>query len=115
MINNLTVDIVEHSYMRDRIASERRGLPQSENGEGESLPERIYLADEQGDVYKEQIEPMFAELYETILADLATGDENAPVYKHFIEESKANAASTTKARRTATKNRIASRWTTWPA
>ena len=85
IINNLTVDIVEHSYMRDRIAMSEEAFCSLKTAKAENY-ERIYLADEQGDVYKEQIEPMFAELYETILADLAAGDENAPVYKHFIEK-----------------------------
>lgn len=85
IINNLTVDIVEHSYMRDRIAMSEEAFRSLKTAKAENY-ERIYLADEQGDVYKEQIEPMFAELYETILADLAAGDENAPVYKHFIEK-----------------------------
>ena len=85
IINNLTVDIVEHSYMCDRIAMSEEAFRSLKTAKAENY-ERIYLADEQGDVYKEQIEPMFAELYETILADLATGDENAPVYKHFIEK-----------------------------
>ncbi len=85
IINNLTVDIVEHSYMRDRIAMSEEAFRSLKTAKAENY-ERIYLADEQGDVYKEQIEPMFAELYETILADLATGNENAPVYKHFIEK-----------------------------
>ena len=85
IINNLTVDIVEHSYMRDRIAMSEEAFRSLKTAKAENY-ERIYLADEQGDVYKEQIEPMFAELYETILADLAAGDESAPVYKHFIEK-----------------------------
>ena len=85
IINNLTVDIVEHSYMRDRIAMSEEAFCSLKTAKAENY-ERIYLADEPGDVYKEQIEPMFAELYETILADLAAGDENAPVYKHFIEK-----------------------------
>lgn len=85
IINNLTVDIVEHSYMRDRIAMSEEAFCSLKTAKAENY-ERIYLADVQGDVYKEQIEPMFAELYETILADLAAGDENAPVYKHFIEK-----------------------------
>lgn len=85
IINNLTVDIVEHSYMRDRIAMSEEAFCSLKTAKAENY-ERIYLADEQGDVYKEQIEPMFAELYEAILADLAAGDENAPVYKHFIEK-----------------------------
>lgn len=85
IINNLTVDIVEHSYMHDRIAMSEEAFCSLKTAKAENY-ERIYLADEQGDVYKEQIEPMFAELYETILADLAAGDENAPVYKHFIEK-----------------------------
>lgn len=47
--------------------------------------ERIYLSDKQAEMYENEITPMFEELYETILADLAACNEHAPVFKHFIE------------------------------
>ncbi|MDO4443557.1 MAG: HD domain-containing protein [Slackia sp.] len=84
IINNLTVNIVEHSYMRDRIAMSDEAFASLKTAKAENY-ERIYLADEQGDIYEDEIRPMFGELYETILADLASGDESAPVFKHFIE------------------------------
>ena len=84
IINNLTVDIVEHSYMRDRIAMSDKAFASLKTAKAENY-ERIYLADEQGDIYEDEVRPMFDELYESILSDLAARNESAPVYKHFIE------------------------------
>lgn len=84
IINNLTVDIVEHSYMRESIAMSDEAFASLKTAKAENY-ERIYLADEQGDVYEDEIRPMFCELYEAISADLAAHDESAPVYRHFIE------------------------------
>lgn len=84
IINNLTVDIVEHSYMSDRISMSKEAFRSLKTAKAENY-ERIYLSDDQASVYDETIKPMFAELYAAILADLAAGDESAPVFKHFIE------------------------------
>lgn len=84
IINNLTVDIVEHSYMRDRIEMSDEAFANLKTAKAENY-ERIYLSDEQSRVYDDEIRPMFAELYEAILGDIASHDESAPVFKHFIE------------------------------
>ena len=47
--------------------------------------ERIYLAGDQGDIYEDEIRPMFEELYEQLLADLRAGNESSPLFKHHIE------------------------------
>lgn len=85
IINNLTVDIVEHSYMRDRIAMSEEAFRSLKTAKAENY-ERIYLRDEQGDIYEDEVRPMFGELYDAILSDIAAQNENAPVYKHFIEK-----------------------------
>lgn len=85
IINNLTVDIVEHSYMRDSISMSEEAFRSLKTAKAENY-ERIYLRDEQGDVYEDEIRPMFAELYDVILADIAAQDTSSPVYRHFIEK-----------------------------
>ena len=50
IINNLTVDIVEHSYMKDRIEMSEDAFRCLKTAKAENY-ERIYLADQQGDVY----------------------------------------------------------------
>lgn len=84
IINNLTVDIVEHSYMRDSIRMSEEAFESLKTAKAENY-ERIYLAGDQGDVYEDEIRPMFAELYERLLADLRAGNESSPLFKHHIE------------------------------
>lgn len=84
IINNLTVDIVEHSYMHDRIAMSEEAFRSLKTAKAENY-ERIYLSDKQAETYENEITPMFEELYEAILSDLVAYDESAPVFKHFIE------------------------------
>lgn len=84
IINNLTVDIVEHSYMCDRISMSREAFKSLKTAKAENY-ERIYLSDKQAETYESEISPMFEELYEAILSDLSAQDESAPVFKHFIE------------------------------
>ncbi|MFQ9741112.1 MAG: hypothetical protein ACLRX5_00610 [Slackia sp.] len=84
IINNLTVDIVEHSYMRDRIAMSEEAFRSLKTAKAENY-ERIYLSDKQAETYENEITPMFEELYEAILSDLVAYDESAPVFKHFVE------------------------------
>lgn len=84
IINNLTVDIVEHSYMRDSIQMSEEAFRSLKTAKAENY-ENIYLAGDQGDVYEDEIRPMFAELYERLLADLKAGNESSPLFKHHIE------------------------------
>lgn len=84
IINNLTVDIVEHSYMCDRIQMSDAAFASLKTAKAENY-ERIYLADEQADTYDQIIEPMFEELYDVVLTDVRAERTDAPVFKHHIE------------------------------
>ena len=84
IINNLTVDIVEHSYMQDCISMSEDAFRSLKTAKAENY-ERIYLAGDQGDIYEDEIRPMFEELYEQLLADLRAGNESSPLFKHHIE------------------------------
>lgn len=84
IINNLTVDIVEHSYQQDRIVMSEDAFRCLKTAKTENY-EQIYLADEQGDVYENSIRPMFEELYDVLLDDLKRGNETSPLFKHHIE------------------------------
>ena len=85
IINNLTVDIVEHSYLRDHIEMSDDAFAALKTAKAENY-ERIYLAGDQGDIYEEEIRPMFEELYEQLLRDLKTNNESSPLFKHHIEK-----------------------------
>lgn len=84
IVNNLTVDIVEHSYLSDHIEMSEEAFRSLKTAKAENY-ERIYLAGEQGDVYEDEIRPMFEELYAQLLADLRAGNESSPLFKHHIE------------------------------
>ena len=83
IINNLTVDIVNHSYGKNRIsmsgeAFEDLRLAKRQNYE--IIYEREGMAGDAGNV----VEEMFHELYERLLRDLLAGDESSPVFAHHI-------------------------------
>lgn len=84
IINNLTVDIVEHSYMQDCIQMSEDAFRNLKTAKAENY-ERIYLVGDQTNIYQDEIRPMFEELYDRLLADLRAGDESSPLFKHHIE------------------------------
>ena len=92
IINNLTVDIVNNSYGRDRIAMSETmfaDLKRAKRQNYELIYEREGLVEGAGNV----VERMFAELYEHLLADLAAGDESSPVFKHHVSQLAAKSTS----------------------
>ncbi len=84
MVNNLTVDIVQSSYGKDRIEMSEESFRSLKTAKAENY-ERIYLTDAQAQVYDDEIAPMFEELYEALLADVKAGNETSPIFKHHIE------------------------------
>lgn len=83
IINNLTVDIVNHSYGRDRIAMSEEAFADLKRAKRQNY-ELIY--DREGDVLGEGnvVRDMFAQLYERLLVDVQAGDESSPVFKHHV-------------------------------
>ena len=84
IINNLTVDIVNESYGRDRIAlSEEmfRDLKLAKRQNYELIYNREGLATKSGPT----VAGMFDDLYERLLSDLLAGDEDSAVFKHHID------------------------------
>ena len=83
IINNLTVDIVNKSYGRDRIAMGEEvfeDLRLAKRQNYELIYEREGLQGKAGDVVQE----MFHELYDRLLADLLAGDESSPIFTHHV-------------------------------
>lgn len=87
IINNLVVDLVENSYGKDHILlspEAYRDLKRAKEENYKYIYENESTNKEYGDV-----ELMFADLYEKLLADLKSGDENSIIYRHhlrFIQE-----------------------------
>lgn len=84
IIHNLTVDIVNNSYGRDRIAMSADVFADLKIAKRQNY-ERIYIKEGMVDTDGNMVEEMFEELYERLLADLAAGNENSPVIKHHVD------------------------------
>lgn len=83
IINNLTVDIVNHSYGTDRISMSEEAFADLKRAKRQNY-EMIYDKEGMTEDAGNLIEEMFARLYERLADDLARGDESSPVFKHHI-------------------------------
>lgn len=84
IINNMIVNIIENSYGKDYIKMdddyfEAFSLAKKENYQ------KIYLDKDMEKVYKEKIYPMFDALYDELLKEARSGDENTVFYKHHLQ------------------------------
>lgn len=83
VLQALTVDIVEHSYGKDHIEMSEQAFCELAAAKAENN-ELIYRNPDVEEACRAAIEPRFALLYERCRADLAAGDESAPVFAHHV-------------------------------
>lgn len=83
IINNLTVDIIEHSYGKDYIMLSDKAFKDLSTAKKENY-EVIYNNDAMNQQYEEIIKPMFEELYYKLLDDVKRNDTDSIIYKHHI-------------------------------
>lgn len=83
IINNLTVDIIEHSYGKDSIQLSRAAFADLKRAKKENY-RVIYKNEAINRQYEEIIQPMFEELYIRLLEDVRLGNEDSMIYKHHI-------------------------------
>jgi dGTPase len=83
VLQALTVDIVEHSYGKDRLEMSEQAFRELAAAKAENN-ELIYRNPAVEGACQEAIAPRFALLYERCLADLAAGDESAPIFAHHV-------------------------------
>ncbi len=84
IINNLIVDIIEHSYGKDYILLSDEAFNDLKRAKKENN-DVIYKNNRIEEQYREIIKPMFSELYYKLLSDVKNQDENSVVYKHHIK------------------------------
>ncbi len=83
IINNMTVDIVNHSYGQDAISMSPEmfeDLKLAKRQNYQMIYEREGMLEDASNV----VEHMFERLYERMLEDLASGDETSPIFAHHI-------------------------------
>jgi dGTPase len=84
IINNLEVNIIEHSYGKPYIMMDAEHYIGMKEAKKVNY-EQIYRTEKISKVLDETVKPMMQNLYEKLLSDLKKGDKNSPIYKHHVD------------------------------
>ncbi|MBQ9673034.1 MAG: HD domain-containing protein [Ruminococcus sp.] len=84
MINNMVVDIIEHSYGKDYILLSEQAYQDLSKAKKENY-EVIYKNDIINAEYEKIIKPMFCDLYGKLLDDLKSENTESWIFKHHID------------------------------
>ena len=83
IINNLTVNIVEHSYGKPYIQMDNAHFEALQAAKRENYG-RIYRSEAVEQALYQVIRPMMQQLYARLLADLKEGNTASPIFTHHI-------------------------------
>lgn len=84
IINNLTVNIVTHSYGLPYIKMDETHFDALKQAKADNY-EQIYTTPAVEDVLRETVRPMMHNIYYKMLDDLMNKNYSSPIYKHHIE------------------------------
>ncbi len=84
IINNLMVNIVQHSYGKDRIEMDEEHFSALKQAKADNY-DLIYKAESVADMLDSIVMPMMNDVYERLLDDLKTENKSSPIYTHHIE------------------------------
>lgn len=84
IINNLSVDIIEHSYGRDYLLMSETAFRDLRTAKRENNS-KIYQNEGVNSEYQHIIRPMFAELYYTLLDDVKKMRRDSLIFRHHID------------------------------
>lgn len=84
IINNLMVNIIEHSYGKPYIRMDAEHYKGMKNAKRVNY-EQIYRRDDLTRVLDDTVRPMIHRLYYSLLSDLKTGKRSSPIFEHHIE------------------------------
>ena len=83
IINNLIVNIVENSYGKPYIKMDDEHFNALKKAKADNY-DLIYKNEAVDALFKQSIQPMMAELYEKLLDDLKSDNQNSPIFTHHI-------------------------------
>lgn len=83
IINNLTVDIVNNSYGKDRICMSERAFSDLKLAKRQNY-ELIYLREGMVDGTSNIVEEMFEDMYARLLRDVQQRNESSPLFRHHV-------------------------------
>lgn len=95
IINNLTVDIVNNSFGKNRIMMSEAVFADLKRAKRQNY-DIIYLKEGMINGTSAVVEEMFEELYERLLSDLKAGDEDSPLFEHHVSKLVKNSATLSK-------------------
>ncbi len=84
IINNLSVNIIEHSYGKPHIRMSKEYFEALKRAKRSNY-EEIYLSDEVAVPQAQIIRPMFIRLFERLEKDLKDDNRSSPIFRHHIE------------------------------
>lgn len=83
IINNLIVNIVEHSYGKPYIKMDAEHFKALKKAKADNY-ERIYKQEKVEAILRTTVQPMMAAVYERLLDDLLKGNTASPIFTHHI-------------------------------
>ena len=83
LIHNLIIDIVEHSYGKGFIAMSEEGFRALVKSKKDNYA-YIYTSPEIAELRTKYFEPMFEKMYEALLSDLKTGNEQSEIFRNHL-------------------------------
>lgn len=89
IINNLEVNIIEHSYGKPYIMLDEEHYLALKEAKRVNY-EQIYKSEKISKVLDNSVRPMMQRLYEKLLKDLKEGNKNSPIFKHHVDFVTAN-------------------------
>ncbi len=84
MINNLVVNIIEHSYGKPYIMMDSEHYMGLKNAKRVNY-EQIYQRESVARVLNETVKPMIQRLYYKLLSDLKGGVKSSPIFEHHVD------------------------------
>lgn len=84
IINNLMVNIIEHSYGKPYIMLDKEHYMGLKNAKRVNY-EQIYRRESVTRVLDETVKPMMQRLYYKLLSDLKSGVRTSPIYEHHVD------------------------------
>lgn len=84
IINNLEVNIIEHSYGKPyiKLDEEHYALMREAKRDNYAM---IYNTDKVSKVLDERVRPLMQRMYTKLLSDLKAGNKSSPIFKHHID------------------------------
>ena len=83
IINNMTVDIVNNSYGKGKIAMSEKAFEDIVLAKRENY-QLIYNKEGASAVDKDRLSNMFARMYETLIEQVESKDPNSPIMRHHV-------------------------------